>query len=226
MYTIYIIRHGETDNNKKRVLQGRSDLPLNEAGAKQADKVKDYFAEKGIQFDKVYSSPLIRAIKTAQIVTGNTPDGSDDTGSSGAADSSADTAPFVLDDHLLEMDYGPYEGCSLLDPPQEIIEFFSDFVNNPAPEGMENLSDLVARMGKFMDTLKSEFAAQLKEPESTDADCTVLISTHAIAMKGILEYLTPESHGAYWNKHIANCAVFKTTLRNGEYTVPVELRNE
>jgi broad specificity phosphatase PhoE len=66
----------------------------------------------------------------------------------------------------------------------------------------------------------------MKEPESTDADCTILISTHAIAMKGILEYLTPESHGAYWNKHIANCAVFKTTLRNGEYTVPVELRNE
>jgi len=226
MYTIYIIRHGETDNNKKRVLQGRSDLPLNEAGAKQADKVKDYFAEKGIQFDKVYSSPLIRAVRTAQIITGSTPDSSDDTGSSGAADNSADTAPFVLDDHLLEMDYGPYEGCSLLDPPPEIIEFFSDFVNNPAPAGMENLSDIVARMGKFMDTLKSEFAARLKEPESTDADHTVLISTHAIAMKGILEYLTPESHGAYWNKHIANCAVFKTILQNGEYTVPVELRNE
>ena len=220
MYTIYIVRHGETDNNKKRVLQGRSDLPLNEVGIKQAEKVKEYFAEKDVQFDKVYSSPLIRAIKTAQIITGSTQVGSD------AADNSADAAPFVLDDHLLEMDYGPYEGCSLLDPPQEIIEFFSDFVNNPAPEGMENLSDLVARMGKFMDALKSEFAAQLKEPESTDADCTVLISTHAIAMKGILEYLTPESHGAYWNKHIANCAVFKTTLQNGEYTVPVELRNE
>jgi broad specificity phosphatase PhoE len=196
MYTIYIVRHGETDNNKKRVLQGRSNLPLNEAGAKQAEKVKEYFAENGIQFDKVYSSPLIRAIKTAQIITGEKPD------------------HFILDDHLLEMDYGPYEGCSLLDPPQEIIEFFSDFVNNPAPEGMENLPDLVARMGRFMESLKKE------------GDQTILISTHAIAMKGILEHLTPESHGAYWNKHIANCAVFKTIFKNGEYTVPVELRNE
>ena len=208
MYTIYIVRHGETDNNKKRVLQGRSDLPLNEVGIKQAEKVKEYFAEKDIQFDKVYSSPLIRAIKTAQIITGSTQVSSD------AADNSADAVPFVLDDHLLEMDYGPYEGCSLLDPPPEIIEFFSDFVNNSAPEGMENLSDLVARMGRFMESLKKE------------GDQTILISTHAIAMKGILEYLTPESRGAYWNKHIANCAVYRTTFSDGAFTVPVELINE
>ena len=208
MYTIYIVRHGETDNNKKRVLQGRSDLPLNEVGIKQAEKVKEYFAEKDVQFDKVYSSPLIRAIKTAQIITGSTQVGSD------ATDNSADAVPFVLDDHLLEMDYGPYEGCSLLDPPPEIIEFFSDFVNNSAPEGMENLSDLVARMGRFMESLKKE------------GDQTILISTHAIAMKGILEHLTPESHGAYWNKHIANCAVYRTTFSDGAFTVPVELINE
>ncbi len=208
MYTIYIVRHGETDNNKKRVLQGRSDLPLNEVGIKQAEKVKEYFAEKDVQFDKVYSSPLIRAIKTAQIITGSTQVGSD------ATDNSADAVPFVLDDHLLEMDYGPYEGCSLLDPPPEIIEFFSDFVNNPAPEGMENLPDLVARMGRFMESLKKE------------GDQTILISTHAIAMKGILEHLTPESHGAYWNKHIANCAVYRTTFSDGAFTVPVELINE
>jgi broad specificity phosphatase PhoE len=111
------------------------------------------------------------------------------------------------------MDYGPYEGCSLLDPPPEIIEFFSDFVNNPAPEGMENLSDLVARMGRFIDGFNEK------------GDQTILISTHAIAMKGILEHLSPQSHGAYWNKHIANCAVYRTTLRDGTFTVPVEVIN-
>ena len=34
-----------------------------------------------------------------------------------------------------------------------------------------------------------------------------MISTHAIAMKGLLEYLTPESQGRYWSKYIGNCAV-------------------
>ena len=200
MYTIYIIRHGQTDNNKNRVLQGRSNLPLNAEGIMQAERARDFFAENEIRFDKIYSSPLIRAIRTAEIITG-------------------DAAPFILDDQLLEMDYGPYEGCSLLDPPKEIIEFFSDFVNNPAPKGMENLSDLVSRMGGFMESLMDRLAESL----SDESDRTILISTHAIAMKGILEHLTPQSHGSYWNKHIANCAVYKTTLSDGKFTVPVEV---
>ena len=48
MYTIYIIRHGETDNNKKRVLQGRSNLPLNEEGVRQAEKARDSGREAGL----------------------------------------------------------------------------------------------------------------------------------------------------------------------------------
>jgi broad specificity phosphatase PhoE len=180
--------------NAKMLMQGRSNHPLNEMGFAQADEAAERFAEMGVKIDKVYTSPLIRAVQTAERI--------------------APDAEIVVDERLIEMDYGPYEGCSLLDPPQEIIEFFSDFVNNPAPEGMENLSDLVARMGRFMESLKKE------------GDQTILISTHAIAMKGILEHLTPESHGAYWNKHIANCAVYRTTFSDGAFTVPVELINE
>jgi broad specificity phosphatase PhoE len=54
------------------------------------------------------------------------------------------------------MDYGPYEGMSLLKPKKEVIKFFSDFVNNPAPEGMEQLADIVARTGEFVDSIKDE----------------------------------------------------------------------
>ena len=50
----------------------------------------------------------------------------------------------------------------------------------------------------------------------------ILLSTHAIAMKGLLEYLTPESNGAYWSTYIGNCAVYVTELNDGEYTVPTE----
>ena len=51
----------------------------------------------------------------------------------------------------------------------------------------------------------------------------ILISTHAIAMKGILEYLTPDSHGSYWSQYIGNCAVFAAEYKDGSFTVPVEL---
>ena len=51
----------------------------------------------------------------------------------------------------------------------------------------------------------------------------ILISTHAIAMKGILEYLTPASEGRYWSKYIGNCAVYKTEIKDGGYAVPEEV---
>ncbi|MHC0036924.1 histidine phosphatase family protein [Pseudoneobacillus sp. C159] len=65
---IYVIRHGQTDLNKERRMQGRWGLPLNEGGMEQAQDLRTRL--KGIKFDYVYSSPQERAIQTAEIVTG------------------------------------------------------------------------------------------------------------------------------------------------------------
>ncbi|HAB93387.1 MAG TPA: histidine phosphatase family protein [Lachnospiraceae bacterium] len=184
---IYIVRHGQTEMNNRKVLQGRSDYPLNGAGIAQAQKAADEL--KHISFTKVYTSPLKRAVQTAEII--------------------APKAHAVIDDRLIEMDYGPYEGTDLNRLPSEILTFFSDFVHNPAPDGMEQLSSVVERAGNF-----------LEEIRNLEGD--ILISTHAIAMKGILEYLTPGSDGAYWSKYIGNCAVYAAENRNGTIGVPKE----
>ena len=114
---IYIIRHGQTEKNKANVLQGRSDVPLNEAGVKQAEEVRDI------------ASPL---------------------------------------------------------------------------------QEIVSRLGEFLDEIKEEAAEQ-----------NILISTHAIAMKGALEYLTPQSHGSYWSKYIGNCDVYTAEVtEEGKWTIP------
>ncbi|MFJ7973778.1 histidine phosphatase family protein [Psychrobacillus sp. NPDC096389] len=65
---IYVIRHGQTDLNKERRMQGRFGLPLNEYGIKQAENLRDKI--KDIKFDYVFSSPQERAIQTAEIATG------------------------------------------------------------------------------------------------------------------------------------------------------------
>ncbi len=186
---IYIIRHGQTDLNITNVLQGRSNHPLNETGLLQAEEAAVRL--KGISFDAVYSSPLIRAIRTAEII--------------------APTLEPIIDERLIEMEYGPYEGKGLRELGPEVLTFFRDFVHNPAPEGMEPLDSVVRRGGEFME------------------DCcrttgNILISTHAIAMKGILEYLTPDSGGSYWSKNIRNCAVYTTKyLPDGSWSVPAEM---
>ena len=187
---LYIIRHGKTEQNKKMLMQGRSDHPLNEDGFAQAEEAARRFEEMGVKIDKVYSSPLIRAVQTAKAI--------------------APHLDPVIDDRLIEMDYGPYEGMDLRNPAPEVIAFFMDFVNVPAPEGMEQLPAVVARVGRFLEEIREEAA-----------DHNVLISTHAIAMKGALEYLTPDSHGSYWAKNIGNCDIYAADVRNGAFTVPV-----
>ena len=185
---IYIIRHGQTELNSRGVLQGRSDHALNETGIAQAREAAEKL--RGISFSAVWSSPLVRALQTAQIIApGLTPN---------------------VDDRLIEMDYGPYEGADLNHLPQEVITFFQDFVHNPAPLGMEPLEAVVCRAGAFME-------------EHCRSEENILISTHAIAMKGILEYLTPGSNGAYWSRHLANCALYRTELTETGYSVPVQI---
>ena len=204
---IYIVRHGETAKNKAQVLQGRSNAPLNDAGRLQAAKVRDFFANAGIRFAKVYSSPLTRAVQTGEIIAEKS---SPLTRAVQTGEIIAENVPVVTDDRLIEMDYGPYEGMDLNNPLPEVMEFFRDFVHNPAPKGMEQLSDVVARTGEFLEEVR-------QKAESGN----ILISTHAIAMKGALEYLTPESKGAYWSKYIGNCAVYGVEVTADGWARPV-----
>ena len=189
---LYIIRHGQTALNNRNALQGRSDNPLNDTGFAQAKEAAAKMRNAGIDIDRIYSSPLIRAMQTAEEFDSE--------------------RQLVIDERLIEMDYGPYEGMDLEHPAPEVLAFFMDFAGTPAPDGMEQLGSVVTRLGAFLDEIKSEACEK-----------DILISTHAIAMKGALEYLTPNSNGSYWSKYIGNCEVYAVDIEDGEYGVPYKL---
>ena len=91
MMNICIVRHGETEWNKKGLRQGRKDIPLNEVGVRQAEEIgkKLRFGE----WKRMISSPLSRAKKTAEII--------------------ADILQIdevSLDDNLVERAFGTLEG--------------------------------------------------------------------------------------------------------------------
>lgn len=63
---IYIVRHGETNENLNHIIQGQTDSVLNETGKMQAKKISQRL--KNIKFDNVFSSDLLRTRETAEII--------------------------------------------------------------------------------------------------------------------------------------------------------------
>lgn len=66
MTNIILVRHGETEWNRKGIIQGRHDIPLNQTGRRQAEATMKKL--KGKTIHGIFSSPLIRALETAQII--------------------------------------------------------------------------------------------------------------------------------------------------------------
>lgn len=68
MLQIYLVRHGQNEDNVNGILNGHRDLPLTKIGIEQAKNLALHLEKLGITFDKIYSSPLSRAYVTAEIV--------------------------------------------------------------------------------------------------------------------------------------------------------------
>ena len=134
---LYLVRHGETDWNIERRLQGQVDIPLNEFGKSLA--VKTGKGLENIQFDICFTSPLKRAKETAELILFG-----------------KDT--LIVDDvRIIEMAFADWEGkhCSKerWEVPDSFQKFFDDPANfEPAPKG-ESFAQVKARTGEFLQWL-------------------------------------------------------------------------
>jgi probable phosphoglycerate mutase len=127
---VTLVRHGQTERSARSAYSGRLDVPLTEAGHEQAQRAAQQLAGAGI--DAVVTSPLVRARDTAQAI--------------------ADAAgvPLTVDERLIEIDYGPFEGLdrdgalAQLGAPFEAWR--ADPFGAPVP-GMEPLAVALERAG-------------------------------------------------------------------------------
>jgi broad specificity phosphatase PhoE len=141
MLNIYLIRHGETawnaDNNR---YCGRTDIPLTEKGLKQAETVRQQLA--GIKWAGVFSSPLQRAHKTAQIASGTT---------------------VVKDDRLIEADFGMWEGKTKEEFLAENALLWTNWMNDPANNRAggtgETGAEIVQRVDDFFQSLQKQYSS-------------------------------------------------------------------
>ena len=130
---LYIMRHGRTVWNMEHKLQGKTDVPLSEAGRPVVEQAAA--ACRDTHIDVCYCSPLIRAVETAEIVLRGR------------------EIPIITDVRLEEMGFGICEGTTDFqdNPDNPIYPLFAAPETYRIPvEGGESLEDLYARTGAFL----------------------------------------------------------------------------
>lgn len=178
---LYIMRHGKTDWNVQKKLQGRTDIPLNAEGRAMAEKA---FAEcEKIKFDVCFCSPLKRAAETAGIVLKNR------------------NVPIIIDARLTEMSFGKYEGLAAADKiPENIKTLFTSPRDYLPDGGAESFEDLFSRTGRFLDEAVMPLMEQNK---------TVLIVGHGAMNASIICGIKGIPLENFWSALTENCTLLR-----------------
>ncbi|MCP4163952.1 MAG: histidine phosphatase family protein [Deltaproteobacteria bacterium] len=167
MSTLFLIRHAESEANKKRILASRLPFPLTSAGKADADLIASELKEL-TQIGRIITSPLVRAKETAD-----------------SFKKQYSIEP-EIDDRISEQELGIFSGMTY-DEVMTHSKYESDSQNrwNWIPEGGgESYSIIADRVTEFFSSL-----------EKNPADENILIVTHAVTfrlIKAILENTLPE----------------------------------
>ena len=196
---IYFVRHGETIWNKEKKIQGRSDIPLNEYG-KELGMITAQ-ALKDIPFDIVYSSPLIRAKETAEILVKDR------------------NLVIHEDNRLVEMSFGEGEGESLPEIHAHPEMKLHNFIHNPGnyipPAGGETFEDLYARCKSFIEEVIIPVEKNYH---------TLLLVGHGALIRGMIHYINNRPSKDFWIVTHKNCAVTIADCTDGKLTLLEEAK--
>ena len=143
MLSIYLLRHGQTPYNADgNRYCGRTDLALTDKGIQQAGAV--YQRMKGLPLDAVYSSPLSRARRTAELATG--------------------WEKVRTDDRLIEIDFGSWENKTreefVAEDPGSWARWIDDPEHNRAGNTGESGGEVIKRLDGFYTEMLTRHAGQ------------------------------------------------------------------
>ena len=170
----YLVRHGETQWNAERRVQGHTDVPLHDGGREQALRTGQRLADT--RFGAVYSSDLIRARETAEIIV-----------------AASNTGPYeiVFDERLREVSFGKLEGKTWTE--MDGVDGVREAVQNErdldfAPPGGESYREMLDRLGAF--------AEMIKERHAND---DVLVVGHGAAFRALAVRLLGLPDETFWS---------------------------
>jgi probable phosphoglycerate mutase len=190
MTSIVLVRHGQTEWNRVERFRGRADVPLNETGLAQAEATGRRVA-KAWQPVAVYSSPLGRAVKTAEAIAKHF------------------DLPVQIHPGLADIDYGDWQGLSPDEARQRWPEQIDRWYNHPElariPNG-ESLADLRQRAMQTIHELTG------KHPNDT-----IALVGHTVINRIILLSVLGLGNKRFWKIKQDTCAINVFEAEAGDF---------
>ncbi|SET17122.1 phosphoglycerate mutase [Natronincola peptidivorans] len=192
MLSLYLVRHGETEWNIEKRMQGWQDSALTEKGIEEAEALHDYLINT--TFDAIYSSPSPRAYNTGRIVRGDR------------------KIEIIKEENLREINLGDWEGKTSLEVetlnPKEYNHFWK------APHKYKNHS------GESFLELQNRGIKAINSIIEEEKQGNVLILTHAVTLKAIMGYFEGRPLEEIWEPpYIHNTSVSLIEIENGESNI-------
>ena len=195
---LYLIRHGTTSWNARRRIQGRTDIPLDEAGEAIARITGEALLRQGVHFGRVFSSPLMRAMRTAELC--------------------APGIPVLTDPRLTELSFGSFEGETVDTLLQDPACPFRYFRNDPVRYDEAVTALAAARPGDRFESLSAlclraaSFLEEVIEPlvRTEPSGSTLLISGHgALNQAMMMTVASKKDLRSFWGKGLqSNCGMY------------------
>ena len=178
MTEIILARHGDTEWNVTQVFRGRADIDLNQTGVKQAELLAEYLSQR--QIDAIYSSPLNRAFKTAQIIATR-------------HQLKVKTAP-----RLIDFDFGKWQGLSHQEVKDKHKELYDLWLGHPERVHMPD--------GESLDEVRNRAMDLVDEATASHKGSVVLVA-HRVVNKVLICALLGLDNSHFWNIRQDTCGI-------------------
>jgi broad specificity phosphatase PhoE len=189
MLEIILARHGETDWNVAEVFRGRIDVELNETGVKQAGLLGKYLSE--VKVDAVYSSPLKRALKTAEVVAGY------------------QAIEVNIVRGLIDFDYGEWQGLSHQEVKDRYEELYVEWLSRPEQVRMPD--------GESLEGVRKRTMTVIGDVVENHYEGRVVLVSHRVVNKILICALLGLSNSHFWNVRLDTCGISSFNYEGGRF---------
>ena len=196
MTSIYLVRHGQTAWNKEEIFRGRTDVPLNEVGLREAAFAGGYLRE--VEIHAIYSSPLARAWETAKRI---------------AEFHNLEVLPL---DGIIDISFGRWEGHSLQEIRNTDRELYRQWREEPHQVRLPG--------GEGLDEVRVRAMAALDEVIQLHPRKTIVLVSHRVVNKVIICGVLGLDNSHFWQITQDPTAINLIQYKNGKYIL--SLMNE